>query len=219
MLSHLIWIVEDEEPCQFVYREILDLKYNLEFFETYQDLEGQLSRATRQPDIVIADLRLPKGNFLEFLPTMKKKFCSPFMVVSSVDDHEIMRFCLDEGAADFLTKPFNSSELKVKIERLLLLNSLSEPVSVDFHRLALKNQNTTVQLTPKEMQIFSTLQKHKKMSREQIMKEVWGDVVVEKKVLDVHLFNLRKKAKPLGVQIFYSAPNQFTLAIDSASPV
>ena len=104
-----IWIVEDEPGVQFVYKDILCLRYHIEFFSTLSDFKKKAAEGTQNPDLIIADLSLPDGNFFEVLSEKKSAFliASPLIIVSSIDDLDILRACFDEGALDYLIKPLS----------------------------------------------------------------------------------------------------------------
>lgn len=218
-----LWIIEDDPGARFVYSKTLDLKYELRFFETVLLFRNAFLQRENLPDLVIADLRLPDESFLTFLANQETSLTTlfPFIVVSSVDDIDILRMCFSEGAADYITKPFNSSELIVKIQRILetqnYIGSPRSPVEVDPAQRKISDQiGHSVQLTPRELQIFSVLRQAKNghVTRTEIISKVWGNISVSPKALDVHLFSLRKKTELLGLQIQFVHPDSFMISSD-----
>lgn len=120
MSTQLIWILEDESEIVEIYTRVLGLRYSLEIFGAVQDLDKKLqSNPERMPDLVIADLRVPRESFLDYLSKTKGAALRdiPFIVVSASDDLDALRICYEFGALDFIQKPFTSNELVVKIER------------------------------------------------------------------------------------------------------
>jgi DNA-binding response OmpR family regulator len=222
-----VWILEDEPDAIFVYREILELRYHLRFFSTLEAfgkaLEVCQTNNETPFDLLIADLRLPDGNFLEFLgmESTSDLISAPFLVISSCDDLDILRACFNEGTLDYLTKPFTKSELVVKIERILKSTGGSkvkgEGIVFDPSSLVVRKGDDIISnLTAKEVQIFSVLHKRlgKRVTRRTINSEVWKDISVSPKTLDVHLFNLRKKVFSLGLKIQFIPPDEFILSGD-----
>jgi len=218
-----IWILEDESSCQFVYNETLSLKYDLSFYGTVGAFREALKSKKQLPDLVIADLKLPDEPFLKFLAhtDMESVFSIPFIVVSSMDDSDVLRICFDEGALDYLTKPFSKAELSVKVSRLL--NDMGKiegpddknPYKIDALSLNVIAENgKTVKLTHRELQIFSVLRSAKQgpVSRKEIVIQVWGNINVSSKTLDVHIFNLRKKMVDTGIKINFHEPNSFSIS-------
>lgn len=216
-----IWILEDDGGSRFVYQEILGSRYHLSFFESISALRSGLSvRKSEAFDLLIADLKLPDQTFLEFLDSsgIDKKRISPFLVVSSHDDIELLRDCFSKGAVDYLTKPYGRAELLYKVEKVLSRrdrsSEIEEELAVDSTSLTVRRGGAQSEpLTSKEFQIISALCQapQRAMSREDLIFAVWGGVTVTPKAFDVHLFNLRKKVKSLGVEIVYCSPNQYGL--------
>jgi DNA-binding response OmpR family regulator len=223
-----IWVVEDDKGLQFVYGEILGMRYSLEFYETLAAFREGLNSRSADPDLLILDLRLPDGSFLDLLTHSEsgKLLVIPFLIVSSVDDLDALRICFEEGAIDYITKPFGKSELIVKIERIFQrekspqaiidakdrLEILLDPVTLTVKRGLLHSPP----LTSKEYQILSVLYTAPEnlLPREQIVDRVWQKTKVTGKTLDVHLFNLRKKLANIGVELVFRPPHSFKLLTD-----
>ncbi len=211
--SFSIWVLEDDPGSRFVYAEVLSLRYNLTQFPTIKDFSSALRQARRSetlPDLVVADLRLPDESFLTFMDGVEGRELMteiPFIVVSSVDDIDALRFCFNHGAVDYITKPFGRSELVVKVERFFSNSGGINDVVVDLTTLSVVfSKVRSESLTSKEFQIMSLLQQNgsRGLSRSDIIGAVWGQVKVSSKAFDVHLFNLRRKLAPLGIEIRFS---------------
>jgi len=226
-----IWIVEDDSESRMIFQEILELRYSLEVFESLRELRLALTEAKRGarvgPDLILADLRLGDGNFLEFLgieETATLLTC-PFIVISSYDDVDILRACFDEGAMDYLTKPFAKAELIVKIERILRAAGKAEPepgpergswpgIRFDPEILSVgRDGQSPVQLTARELRIFWILYRARGelVSRQQIKEQVWPNALVSGKTLDVHIFNLRAKLRGVSIGIRFMPPDFYVL--------
>ncbi len=220
-----VLILEDDEGAQFVYREILQLRYILRIFPDLATFKNALQEHELHspPDLIIVDLNLPDGNFLKFLweSRAQGKFTYPFLVVSSMDDLDILRSCLKEGARDFLTKPFSKNALIVKIEKMLIgISEYADGVGskkeifIEPTTLTVRSgSQESLPLTAKELQIFSILYKNQNrpISRECLQSKVWPNVNVGEKTLDVHLVNLRKKISPISLNIGHREPDHFEL--------
>lgn len=205
-----IWILEDEKEINWIYEEVLSPKYQVTFFLTIADFQNALASQER-PQMIISDLKLPDGNFIDFL---KKEYSKiegiPYLVVSAVADIEALHFCLKEGAVDYLTKPFQINELIVKIERFF-----NTHIEKNTEKLKLLNENfINSNLTYKESKILSTLVKSMNcfVPRKEIIENVWSNPDdVHPKTLDVHLYNLRRKLEPLGFQIYSDSASRLKL--------
>lgn len=217
LVDKAIWILEDDPGAVFVYEDVLKLRYPIKIFRDLNSFVMALRECvmdkSKGPDLAITDLKVGEESFLDFLTSDEslELLYFPFIVVSSVDDVDVLRLCFDEGATDYLTKPFTKSELLVKVERLLKkqapLLSVSESsqgkVTFDPSALSLKRGAAAVQLTAKQLQIYAILEKAKggAVTREEIEREIWGEVAVCSKSLDVHIFHLRQKLKVLNIQL------------------
>ena len=222
----LVWILEDDASAQFVYSEILSPQYNLKFFSKISEyVQGALE--SPQPDLLIADIRLGEENFLAFLGTDEafRAVQSPFIVVSSLDHLDSLRQCFNEGALDYLTKPFTRNEIIVKVERILKLTREAKPrpedrIVLEPTTLRVKWNDRDAKLTAKELQIFSILHlaRGDSVPRKKIQAEVWGDVKVSNKSLDVHVFHLRRKLAKIGLEIQCNPAVGFRLMINLSEP-
>ncbi|MEY4617048.1 MAG: hypothetical protein RJB66_2008, partial [Pseudomonadota bacterium] len=150
-------------------------------------------------------------------------------IVSGLDDLDTLRTCFAEGANDFLTKPFQKNELLIKIERLLSLASetppgattkaFEEPILFDPKTFSLRRGNQEpVFLTIKQIQIYSLLQRAqgRPLSRKILESEIWPGISVSAKSLDVHLFHLRQKLTPLGIEILWNPTAGYSLIFKDA---
>lgn len=196
-----LWILEDDAGINSVYGEIFSDPYDVLFFTTIQEFQVALNTLAK-PTLVISDLRLPDGDFVDFLKcSMDKIEGIPFLVVSANADIEVLNFCLKGGAVDYLTKPFQLNELLVKIDFFLKKhNKLTD------NKLAkINNHFITNCLTYKESKILGMLMENVEefVTRKAIFDDVWGTTEnPNPKTMDVHLFNLRKKLVPLGLSIY-----------------
>lgn len=206
-----IWILEDDEGARFVYDEVLSKRYEIKFYLDLKSLKDDLTEF-KKPDALIADLRLPDGTFLDlFKENIFSKF--PFIVVSSMDDLDTLESCFNEGASDFLAKPFNGNELVYKLNRLLE-KAGDDRLKIDtLSKKIILSEGKEIQLTPKEMHVLFLLKKDNNApkARSEIIKEVWGGVTVTGKTLDVHMFNLRRKISQLEWTIKFIEPDKYCL--------
>jgi DNA-binding response OmpR family regulator len=211
-----IWILEDSLESRTVFEEILELRYGIKCFENLLSFDAYWQAAAYRPDLVMADLRLPDGNFLNYIQTQlqQKRDFPPFIVISSVDDLDIMRAAFKYGALDYLVKPFKKSELLVKIEHLLKKNikwgnDLADVVTIDPIRMLIKKKDgAPVKLTAKELQIFAMIyeSENRQASRADLFKKIWQVQPVSEKTLDVHISNLRQKVIDIGLDISFISP-------------
>lgn len=217
--KEMIWVLEDDKGCQLVYEKILGLRFQVRIFEDLASLRHTFrSSRSAMPKILIADLRLPDESFLDFLDSSdsEKLMSIPYLVVSSYDDLDALRYCFEHGAKDYITKPFGKNELIVKIERLLKeQENKEEDITINSSSLTVSRKNHSSEpLTSKEYQLISILVENplKIRTRKELILGLWNKTRVSTKTLDVHLFNLRKKMEPLDIKILFRHPDSFEVA-------
>lgn len=209
-----LWIIEDDPGCRFVYSDVLATMYDLVFFDSLesfrQEWRDRLHEQT--PRLLIADLRLVDGLFLDFLQD-EASFSSvmPFLVVSVLDDMAIFDQCRERGALDYLTKPFNRNELIFKVRynieqhanKSANVNKLCDLDSIEM--VARVDGVCSERLTLKEYQILAMFNERQdnQLTRDEILGALWSGFRVCPQTLNVHLKNLRQKIGPINLQIDY----------------
>lgn len=207
VVDKAIWVLEDDKGCQFVYEQTLDHRYKTRYFERIDVFSKELRACYEKgqeylPKLIIADLMLSDGNFLTYLTDGEKEiFDIPFIIVSSVDDIDALRFCFKEGALDYLTKPFKKNELLVKIENVLSGVNRPQPQAPEGVNKSVNLDGVeVVSLTAKQKQLLNLFleSEDRSVSRHDILEKVWEDTTVHPKTVDVHLYNLRRKVNEYG---------------------
>jgi len=201
-----LWILEDEEYVQFLYKEFLENDFNIKIFSSLTQLKSALQLEPAK--FLIADLRLPDGLFLDHFTNID----FPFIVVSSLEDLETLRCAFKAGAKDFLIKPFRKSELLAKLEAAISKEEKNN------------NQNLfpvqfLLELTKKEEYIIRALliSKDHSIKKDELTQLIWGSTAVGAKTIDVHLVNLRKKLEATNYTIETRCPGYLTLALRKSS--
>jgi DNA-binding response OmpR family regulator len=214
-----LWLLEDDKGCQFVYEQTLDHRYTTRYFERLDDFVSALESTPKDelPQMIVADLMLGDGNFLNFLTNSKDSniLNIPFIIVSSIDDIDALRFCFKEGALDYLTKPFKKNELLVKIENVLSGGSRPRTVETG-HKSVNLDGNDVQNLTAKQKQLLALFleSRDRSITRNDILEKVWGSTNVHPKTVDVHLYNLRRKLHSFGYMIRSEGGGRWALLSD-----
>ncbi len=191
--DHSVWVLDDEEDCLFVAEQSLSDAYNVRTFSSLAQLKGALDQnLDTLPVALVADLRLADGNFLQFLDLEASDLAKifPIVITSSLYDSETIRGGYHRGSYDYLVKPFRPSELKVKVEQ-----ASQKFVSDRSRRVA-----SQLELTPKEARLFEYMHRFapRAVSRQELLAEVWADMKIHPKTIDVHIHNLKKKIVVAG---------------------
>lgn len=166
--------------------------------------EGITAAASHQPDLILLDLGLPDFDGQEVLVKLREWFQNPIIILSvkSAED-EIVR-ALDNGANDYLTKPFRTQELLARMRTALRVNSTqnNDPiasfgeVSIDLISRIVKVNDEIIKLTATEYSLLVLLYKNdgRVLTHQFILKEIWGQSYSEQtQYLRVFVAQLRKK--------------------------
>ena len=127
--NHKLLIVEDSASLAITYQAFLRFAdYSIDWVETLAD--ARLALAKEAPDIVLLDIDLPDGDGRDFLTELNKQEAAPAVVVmTAYGSTSIAADCVDRGAFDFLTKPFNASRLVVTLQNARRHKELSGRVA------------------------------------------------------------------------------------------
>ena len=204
--NELILLIEDEPQMRRFLRITLQ-GHGYRLIETPTGQEGLMQATTRNPDVVLLDLGLPDMDGIEVAKRFREWSEVPIIVISARGQEEEKIKALDEGADDYLTKPFGAGELLARIRvalrhRALRYAGQNEPVfilddlRVDLMKRQVFLKDKEVHLTPIEYNLLSVLIKNagKVVTHTQLLKEVWGPVYAgQTHYLRVYMAQLRRK--------------------------
>ena len=202
-----ILVVEDDLAI------LRGLKDNLEF-ESYEVLtaeDGERGYAIlkeKKPDLVILDLMLPKMSGYELCRKVRNEgITTPILMLTARGEEKDRVAGLDEGADDYVTKPFSVPELLARVRALIRRVELTktgdlpaelrfDDVSVDFRRYEARKSGKKVEMSRKEFGILRLLAARagEVVRREELLDEVWGyDQYPTTRTVDNHIAFLRGK--------------------------
>jgi two-component system KDP operon response regulator KdpE len=204
--SPRLLLVEDELPIRkFVSAALGSSNYHLDEVGTAQQALQHASQSP--PDLVILDLGLPDMDGQEVIRRLREWLSAPIIVLSACDEDQQKITALDNGADDYLTKPFSTGELLARVRVALRhanrtgddggkISFECGDLKVDLAARRVYVANSEVHLTPIEYKLLTTLVRFagKVLTHRQLLKEVWGpDQVHETHYLRVIMANLRRK--------------------------
>ena len=209
-MNDTILVVEDESNIRANIVAFLEA----EGFDTIQAKDGEEALylfEERTPTLVILDLMLPKVDGLEVCKQIRRSSDVPIIMVTARDEEIDKLLGLELGADDYITKPFSLRELKARIkavlrrtkaggvkeeeEEILTLGCLE----VNLDRREVKKDGITIDLTPSEYAILTTLCQNigRPYSRLQLLNATLGESYAGyERAIDTHVSNLRKKIEP-----------------------
>ncbi len=202
-MNNTILIIDDEQQI----RRLLEITLSAggyKIIEAQTGKEGILMAASHQPSLIILDLGLPDMDGTEVLKNLREWFQKPIMILSVRSAEEDIVRALDNGANDYLTKPFRTGELQARLRALLRINQQpeNEPViqignlSIDILNHIVKKNDEILKLTSTEFSLLSLLAKNegRVLTHQYILKEIWGYGYLEQtQYLRVFVAQLRKK--------------------------
>ncbi len=211
----LIYIVEDDKNIAEI--ESFALKnagYEIEEFSSARDFYRALEK--RVPDLFLLDIMLPDEDGLSILRKLKadpRTSYPPIILVTAKTSEMDKVKGLDQGADDYMTKPFGVMELISRVKALLRRTKSvgAIPFILSFETILMEEEKHLVtveekpcELTYKEYELLKLLMINAGIvtSRELILEKIWGtDFEGESRTLDVHMKSLRKKLGAAGSYI------------------
>jgi two-component system KDP operon response regulator KdpE len=199
--------VDDEVSLQRTMTPLLRSRgYEVVTVGTGQD--ALAAAGIEPPDLVVLDLGLPDMDGIEVWRRIRARWTMPIIVLSARGTERDKVGALDEGADDYVTKPFGSEELLARVRAALRRKSASDqPVSgqwrrgdlvIDFDRRRVVRGSEEIRLTPKEFELLSLLarQPGRVLTNRVILKAIWGPNAVDQpEHVRVLMGQLRKKVE------------------------
>jgi two-component system KDP operon response regulator KdpE len=197
-----ILVIDDESQI----RKLLEITlhsndYHVALASSAKD--GMMIAASHPPDMIILDLGLPDTNGHLVLQQLREWYTSPIMILSVQSSEEDIIKALDNGANDYLVKPFRTGELLARI-RSSLRNTLNdaEPIllfgdlEINLPERTVKKNGETVKLTGTEYSLLAHFVRHegKVLTHQYLLREIWGPGYInQSQYLRVFIAQLRKK--------------------------
>jgi two-component system KDP operon response regulator KdpE len=204
-----ILVVDDEKPIRRLLRTTLEAQ-DYAVLEAGSGAEALASVRRDRPALVILDLGLPDCDGLEVLRRIRAGSQVPVLILSSRDFEAAKVQALDEGADDYVGKPFGSDELMARI-RAALRHAVQQQGGPPLYRngaliVDLVHRRVTVagdelHLSPKEYALLEHLVLHagKVLTHRMLMQAVWGDDDIDVQYLRIYVRQLRQKLDRDGV--------------------
>jgi len=197
-------LVVDDEPAI-----VRALRANLERrgfrVDVAENGREAIEHAQAHPDLILLDLTLPDADGLELIPAIREYVNAPIIVLSARGGERDKVHALDEGADDYLTKPFGVEELFARI-RVALRHTLATRVTapvfqtgglvVDLEHRRVTVDGEEIRLTPTEYGLLTALARNadRVVTDAMLLREVWGpEYGSEDHYLHVYVARLRKK--------------------------
>ena len=208
-----IMIVEDDPKINQLLQEQLE-KYgfqtvNVEHFDRVMEVF-----VSKRPDLVLLDVNLPKFDGFYWCRQMRQESNCPILFISARESKMDQVMALENGADDYITKPFDYDVVLAKIrsqlrraygqyapqegERTVEVAGLK----LFLERMELSMNDTKIELSKKEALLLEALmnQNPRDVSRERLLEKLWDEQFVDENTLNVYITRVRGKLKDIGLE-------------------
>jgi len=202
-----ILIVEDDKKLREELKIFLEKHgYEAVILEKFDNTIAELLES--KADLVLLDINLPYMDGEYICKEIRKVSNVPIIIVTSRDNELDELLSINNGADQYITKPYNIQILLAKIERLLQRSNTSQ-VNQDkidcgeFVKSIIEKDDSSIELTKNELKIlhYLVLNKGKIVSRNEIMDYLWdSESFVDDNTLTVNIKRLRTKLEELGLK-------------------
>lgn len=209
----LIYIIEDDEGIREIEEfALMNAGHKTVGFSCAKDFYRKLEDVL--PDLCLVDIMLPDENGNEIVRRLRNnpewKKLPIIMVTAKTTELDLVK-SLEEGADDYIKKPFSVMELISRVKALMRRTQTKELKELVLDELVINNDRhevtvcgEAIELTYKEYELLSlfVLNKGIVLGRETIMDQVWGtDYEGESRTIDMHVKTLRQKLGEYGERI------------------
>jgi DNA-binding response OmpR family regulator len=164
-------------------------------------------------DLAVLDIMMPGPDGLQIIRSLRRRSDLPVIFLSARSSDIDKVAGLQYGADDYVTKPFNPTELVARVQSVLrrsrsVQERAGERISIGELRMDVPNRiatiaGETVTLTPKEFDLLATFARFANVTldREKLLDLVWGTSFYSLRTVDVHIVRLRSKLEGSGLKI------------------
>lgn len=166
--------------------------------------EGMIMAANHPPDLVLLDLGLPDKSGHEVLKALRQWYTNPVIILSVQKDEEAIVMALDNGANDYLSKPFRTGELLARMRSALRTAAAEDSnpliggpeLEIDLTARTVKKNKELLKLTLTEYSLLALLARNegKVLTHQYLLRAIWGPgFISQSQYLRVFIAQLRKK--------------------------
>ena len=173
---------DDPEALRYIRAALIDSDY--EPIVTTEPLDALPLMKEERPHLALLDLRLPGTDGIELMGEITAMADIPVIFISAYGQDELIARAFEEGAEDYVVKPFSATELGARIKAALRRRAVSEPTEpyvmgdlhIDFHERRVMLAGEPVPLTPMEHGTLVELSANagRVVTHEQLLRRVWG---------------------------------------------
>ncbi len=202
-----ILVVDDEPGIAQLCRDYLE-RGGFKVLTAGNGADALAIARTKQPDLVVLDLGLPKMDGLDVTRALRKYSNVPIIMLTARVDESDKLIGLELGADDYLTKPFSPRELVARVRAVFRRIDLgpargdvirAADVTLDVPRMQARVGKRIIELTSTEFELLTTMMRQpgRVFTRGQLLDAIRGDEAESfERAIDAHIKNLRRKLEP-----------------------
>jgi two-component system KDP operon response regulator KdpE len=198
-----ILVIDDEAQIRKLLEITLE-SHDYKVLKAETGKEGVIMAANHPPELILLDLGLPDKSGHEVLKDLRAWYNKSIIILSVQNSEEDIVLALDNGATDYLTKPFRSAELLARIRSAIRRNTTQDcsnvlfcgNLKIDLTARTVKKNEDFLKLTSTEFNLIALFSKNegRVLTHQFILKEIWGvGYQTETQYLRVFVGTLRKK--------------------------
>lgn len=200
-----ILVIDDEPQLQ----KLLEITLESNDYKVWQaetGKQGIIMAANHPPELILLDINLPDTTGHEVLKVLRTWYNKAIIMLSVQNGETDIVSALDNGATDYLTKPFRTAELLARIRAAIRRNQSDNTntmlqcgsIQINLVARSVKKNNEVLKLTSTEYNLLVLLAKHEGsvLTHRFILKEIWGNgFQTDTQYLRVFIGTLRKKVE------------------------
>jgi two-component system, OmpR family, KDP operon response regulator KdpE len=166
--------------------------------------EGMIMASNHPPELILLDLGLPDESGHVLLQKLRRWYTNPVIILSVQKNEEDIVKALDNGANDYLSKPFRAGELLARIRSALRISTTDDAdttlnfrdIQIDLSARLIRKNNQLVKLTSTEYNLLALLMRNegKVLTHQYLLRAIWGPGFInQSQYLRVFIAQIRKK--------------------------
>ena len=209
MEQRTVLVIDAEQPIVEILKFNL-LKEGYAVLEAYDGAQGLELALSKNPDLILLDVMLPKMDGFEVCRKIREKSSVPIIMLTAREEEVDKVLGLELGADDYMTKPFSVRELTARVKanlRRMTIDKASSSandnniitsgeLAINMERYEVKKRDEVVDITLREFELlkFLATQPEKIFTRENLLENVWGyEYYGDVRTVDVTVRRLREK--------------------------
>lgn len=207
-MNRVMLIEDSSQMVSYISEYLIEQEYVVGVVTDFNNVITEVK--SFQPNLILLDINLPKFDGFFFLKQIKKNFDIPVIIISARSDESEQIRGLENGASDYITKPFSINILLAKIAIHIKTSNVGSSDTIEYRGLVVNTKTfkvnyngSDVELTKNEIQILSCLiaGNGDYISRISLLEALWDDTnFIDDNTLTVNITRVRKRLSAIGLE-------------------